>query len=110
MLSKLLISEENPMSEQTGAGEKLLYLMLGALVGAATALLLAPKSGEETRKILMSKAREGADTISSQSKVVAEKTTEYLDRGKEMVHQQKDSLNAAIEAGKKAYREEKEKA
>ena len=98
------------MSEQTGAGEKLLYLMLGALVGAATALLLAPKSGEETRKILMAKARESADTISSQSKAVAEKTSGYLDRGKELVQHQRDSLNAALEAGKKAYREEKEKA
>ncbi len=98
------------MSEQTGAGEKLLYLMLGALVGAAAALLLAPKSGEETRKILISKAREGADNISSQGKIVAEKTTEYLDRGKEAFQQQRNSLNAAIEAGKKAYREEKEKA
>ena len=98
------------MSEQTGAGEKLLFLMLGAVIGAATALLLAPKSGEETRKMLMSKAREGADTISSQSKVVAQKTSEYLDRGKEVVQQQRNSLNAAFEAGKKAYREEKEKA
>ncbi|MBN2318700.1 MAG: YtxH domain-containing protein [Acidobacteria bacterium] len=83
--------------------------MLGAVIGAATALLLAPKSGEETRKIILSKARERADTISSQGKAVAEKTSEYLDRGKEIVQQQKDSLNAALEAGKKAYREEKEK-
>ena len=98
------------MSEQTGAGEKLLYLMLGALVGAAAALLLAPKSGEETRKMLVSKARESANTISSQGKVVAERTTEYLDRGKEIVQQKRDSLSAALEAGKKAYREEKEKA
>lgn len=98
------------MSEQTGAGEKFLFLLLGAVIGATTAILLAPKSGEETRKIILSKARERADTISSQGKVVAEKTSEYLDRGKEIVQQQKDSLNAALEAGKKAYREEKEKA
>ena len=98
------------MSEQTGAGEKFLFLLLGAVIGATTALLLAPKSGEETRKIILSKARERADTISSQGKVVKEKTSEYLDRGKEIVQQQKNSLNAALEAGKKAYREEKEKA
>jgi len=98
------------MSQETGAGEKFLFLMLGTVIGAATALLLAPRSGEETRKMIMSKAREGADTISSRGKTVAQKTTEYLDRGKEIVQQQKDSLSAALEAGKKAYRDEKEKA
>lgn len=98
------------MSQETGAGEKLLFLMFGAVIGAATALLLAPRSGEETRKMIMSKAREGADTISSHGKVVAQKTSEYLDRGKEIVQQQRDSLSAALDAGKKAYREEKEKA
>ena len=98
------------MSHETNAGEKALFLMLGAAIGAAVALLFAPRSGEETRKLIMTKAREGADAVSSQTRVVAEKTSEYLDKGKEIVQQQRDSLNAAMEAGKKAYREEKEKA
>ena len=98
------------MSEDTTAGEKALYLMLGAAIGAAAALLFAPRSGEETRKIIMTKARESADVVSARTRTVAGKTTEYLDRGKEIVQQQRDSLNAALEAGKKAYREEKEKA
>jgi gas vesicle protein len=98
------------MSEQTGAGEKFLFMIFGAVIGAATALLLAPRSGEETRKMIMSKARQGADTVTNQSKVFAERTSEYLDRGKDIVQHQRDSLNAAIEAGKKAYKEEKEKA
>lgn len=98
------------MSENTSAGEKALYLILGAAMGAVAALLIAPRSGEETRKLIMNKAREGADTMTAQSKAVKEKTTEYLDKGKEIVQQQRDSLNAALEAGKKAYREEKDKA
>ena len=98
------------MSEDTTAGEKALYLMLGAAIGAAAALLFAPRSGEETRKIIMTKARESADVVSARTRTVAGKTTEYLDRGKEIVQQQRDSLSAALEAGKKAYREEKEKA
>ncbi|MBN2243798.1 MAG: YtxH domain-containing protein [Acidobacteria bacterium] len=98
------------MSEQSGAGEKFLFLLFGAVIGAATALLLAPRSGEETRKIIMTKARQGADTVTSQGKAFVEKTSEYMDRGKDVVQHQRDSLNAALEAGKKAYREEKEKA
>ena len=98
------------MSEETNAGEKALFLLLGAAIGAMAALLLAPRSGEETRKLIMTKAREGADTVAAQTEKVKVKTAEYLDRGKEMVQQQRDSLNAAIDAGRKAYREEKEKA
>ena len=98
------------MSEETTAGEKALYLVLGAVIGAAAALLFAPRSGQETRKLILSKAREGADHISAQTKVIAEKTSEYIDRGKGMIQQQRDSLNAAFEAGKQAYREEKKKA
>jgi len=95
------------MSEEASTSEKALYLMLGAMIGAAAALLLAPRSGEETRKIIASKARESADVISSRTRDVAGKTAEYVDRGKELVQQQRDQISAAIEAGKQAYKEEK---
>ncbi len=98
------------MSEETGTGEKALYFVLGAFIGAATALLLAPRSGEETRKLIASKARESADYVANRSRTVAEKTTSYIDRGKEILQQQRDQLAAAIEAGKQAYAEEKDKA
>ena len=98
------------MGNESSGGDRALYLMLGAMIGAAVALLLAPRSGEETRKLIMTKAREGADTVSAQTEKVKEKTSEYLGRGKEIVQQQRDSLHAAIDAGKKAYQEEKEKA
>ncbi len=97
------------MSE-SGTGEKALYFLLGAFIGAATALLLAPQSGEETRRLIAAKAREGADMISNQTRGVADKAAAYVDRGKELLQQQKDQLSAALEAGKQAYREEKAKA
>jgi gas vesicle protein len=98
------------MSEDSGTGEKALYVVLGAFIGAATALLLAPRSGEETRRLLTSKAREGADYVANRSRDVADKTAAYIERGKEILQQQKDQLNAAIDAGKQAYQEEKDKA
>ncbi len=98
------------MSEEPAASEKVLYFVLGAMIGAVTALLFAPRSGEETRKLIASKARESADLISARTKSVAGKTSEYVERGKELLQQQRDQLSAAIEAGKQAYREEKEKA
>jgi gas vesicle protein len=98
------------MSNESTAGEKALFLLLGAAMGAAAALLLAPRSGEETRKLIVTKARESADLIANRTKVVAGKTSEYVDRGKEILQQQRDQLSAATEAFKQAYREEKEKA
>jgi gas vesicle protein len=98
------------MSDDSSAGEKALYFVLGAAIGAATALLLAPRSGVETRKLILSKARDGADVVATHAKTVVGKTSEYVERGKEVLQQQRDQLSAAIEAGKRAYREEKEKA
>jgi gas vesicle protein len=98
------------MSQETSAGEKALYFILGASIGAVTALLFAPRSGTETRKIIATKAREGADIIANRTKAVAGKTSEYVEKGKEILQQQRDQIAAAIEAGKQAYKEEKEKA
>jgi gas vesicle protein len=97
------------MSKETSAGEKALFLILGGVIGAATALLLAPRSGPETRKLILNKAREGADYVATRSKTVIDKTSDLVDRGKGLIQQQRDSLSAAYEAGKQAYREEKDK-
>jgi len=98
------------MGEERGTGEKALYFILGAFIGAATALLLAPRSGEETRRLIAAKAREGADYMADRSRAMVEKTSSIVDRGKEILQQQRESLSAALEAGKQAYREEKDKA
>ena len=98
------------MSSEACSGEKTLFFLVGAAIGAATALLLAPRSGAETRKLIAARAREGADLVATQSKTVADMASTYLDRGKEALQHQKDHLAAAFEAGKHAYMEEKDKA
>ncbi len=66
--------------------------VLGAVTGAAVALLMAPASGEETRRILADKAREGRDRASE----AARQGREYVNRGK-------DTLSSAIDRGREAY-------
>ena len=97
------------MSEESRTGEKALFFTLGAFIGATVALLLAPRSGEETRKFIVSKARESADYVGTRSRSVVDRTTGYVDKGKELLQQQRDQLAAALEAGRAAYRDEKEK-
>jgi len=97
-------------SEACCSGEKTLFFLVGAAIGAATALLLAPRSGAETRKLIAARAREGADAVATHSKTVADMASSYLDRGKEAIQHQKDHLAAAFEAGKQVYLEENDKA
>jgi gas vesicle protein len=98
------------MSEGSSTGDKALYFILGGFIGAATALLLAPRSGEETRKLIATKARESADLLANHTRNVAEQASSYVERGKELLQKQRDQLSAAIEAGKQVYSEEKDKA
>jgi gas vesicle protein len=98
------------MSEGSNAGEKLLYFMIGGFIGAALGMLFAPKSGEETRAFLASRAREGADYLTSQKQALENKAASVIEQGKDLLTRQRESIAAAIEAGKQAYREEQSKA
>jgi gas vesicle protein len=74
------------------AGTIVVSFVLGALTGAAVALLLAPVTGEETRRYLGEKAKEGRDRASD----AARQSRDFLNR-------QRDTLSTAIERGKDAY-------
>lgn len=99
-------------------GDKFLYFLAGAGIGAVLALLFAPKSGKETRELIARTATEGREFIATKvadgKQFVEEKGrkagddfSSFIDRSKEAVQRQKEQLTAAFEAGKTAYREEK---
>ena len=100
----------------SGASGVILSFLLGSLTGAALAILFAPRSGKETRDLLGERLREGADRTRELRDVAAAKGREILDDASDYVSKQrdtlerkKDRLSAAVEAGRQAYREEKEK-
>jgi gas vesicle protein len=107
------------MSENNSSGgDKFLYFVAGAGIGAALALLFAPKSGRETRDWISSTANEGKDFVTNKvtegrqfveerSRKVTDDFSSFVDRSKDAVQRQKEQLTAAFEAGKAAYREEK---
>jgi gas vesicle protein len=106
------------MSDDHGGGASgiILSFILGGLAGAALAVLFAPRSGEETRELLEGKLRESAergkhlrDRAVSKSRETLEDAAEYLDKQKESLEKRRDRLAAAVEAGRQAYRDEKEK-
>jgi gas vesicle protein len=80
------------MSEDRGAGGVMVAFMLGAIAGAAVALLVAPASGEETRRKLGEKARESRD-----------KASEAARQGREFLRTQREGITTAFERGKEAF-------
>jgi gas vesicle protein len=79
--------------------------LLGLGVGVAIGMLFAPKSGSETRELIKNKAGEGGDYIKQRSADLKESATGWVDKGKDALNRQKDTLNDAMEAGKQAYRD-----
>jgi gas vesicle protein len=79
--------------------------LLGLGVGIGIGLLFAPKSGEETRGMLRSKAEEGREYLKQRGTELRSSANDLIDKGREAVNRQKDNLMEAVEAGKQAYRE-----
>lgn len=84
--------------------------LLGLGVGVGVGLLIAPKSGEETRDILLGKADEGREFLKKQTSGLRESASDLIDKSRDIIGKQKENLNDAIEAGKQAYREKVEPA
>lgn len=90
------------------SGDFLAGFILGGLVGAAVALLLAPQPGEETRALLRERGielKERADELSAEAKKLASGLQE---RGKETLEGQVSRLKEAVEEGKATAEKTKE--
>jgi gas vesicle protein len=77
-----------------GAGSILLAFILGAVSGAAVALLYAPATGRETREFLGERAEEARV-----------KAAEAAAKGREVLTQGRETLTTAIERGREAYQQ-----
>ncbi|MDH4128674.1 MAG: YtxH domain-containing protein [Spirochaetota bacterium] len=85
-----------------GSGNILAFI-LGGIVGAGVALLLAPKSGKETRNQLRGYASNIEDKVKKQYDDIKDFTTYEVDKIKE-------KTKAAMEEGKKIFKKEMKEA
>jgi gas vesicle protein len=110
---------------------RLTYLLIGGGIGAILALLFAPKSGQELRGDIADATKKGIDRSREAAQQLgdrageyyeatrgraaelytqaAERVTEVAQTAREAAARQTGTLTAAIDAGKKAYQEEKRK-
>jgi gas vesicle protein len=93
------------MSDESGnAAGYLGWFFFGAALGAAAALLMAPRTGQETRELLTSgEAAKKAQEFAAEAQGRA---GEWLDKSRELFEEQTERLLNAFEAGKDAMREE----
>jgi gas vesicle protein len=64
---------------------KLTWFLMGAALGAACAILYAPKSGKETRDLIAQKAQEASDAVNDTSRELLDRGKEVIDKGKQVV-------------------------
>jgi gas vesicle protein len=89
------------------AGSKVSYFLVGLGIGALVGILFAPKSGDETREFLVQKAEEGKEYAQKKARELRERAEDLVDRGKNVAMRQKESLSAAVDAGREAYQKSK---
>ncbi len=80
------------------SGNVMVAFVIGALTGAAVALLFAPATGDETREFLGQKARD--------SKA---KAREALDQGRDYYNSQREHLATAVERGREAFEQARDR-
>src|SRR5271165_3909439 len=86
-------------------GNSFLWFLAGLGVGAVVGILYAPRSGDEMRDVIRSKAQESSDKARQQARRAREQAGEWVDRGSDVISQQKERFRSAYEAGRQAYNE-----
>jgi gas vesicle protein len=82
------------------------WFFLGGLIGAASALLLAPKTGREMRDQLLEQSNEFARRAQAMATDAQGRAGNWLDKSREVFEEQTQRLMSAFEAGKDAMRDE----
>jgi gas vesicle protein len=124
-------SEDYRRDSSDNISTRLTYLLIGGGIGAILALLFAPKSGQELRGDIADATRKGIDRSRDAAQQLGDRAGEYYEAtrdrasdlytqaaqkvgevaqtARETASRQTGTVAAAIEAGKKAYQDEKRK-
>lgn len=84
------------MADEDAVG-KFGWFLMGAVIGAGVALLYAPKTGRDTRKLISKKTEEGREVLSETSREVIDRGREIYDKGRQIA----DDAAELFERGRK---------
>jgi gas vesicle protein len=86
------------------------YFLVGLGIGSLIGVLLAPKSGAETREYVAKKTREGNELARKKVRELRDRAEDTVELGKKIVAQTEVRIAAVIDAGIETYNREKAKA
>ena len=81
----------------------------GAIAGVAAGILLAPKSGEETRRALKGYARRAEEEVLEKAKEARAALDETIERGKQFMAEKRRTSRQQSRPGERAMKEKMEK-
>ncbi len=84
-------------AEMTG---RLAWFLTGAVLGATIALLYAPKTGKDTRRLISKTSRAGREAVTETSREIVDAGRDLYDRGRQLVEDAAD----LFERGRKLVR------
>ncbi|MBK8316719.1 MAG: YtxH domain-containing protein [Acidobacteria bacterium] len=89
---------------QGNGGDKLVYFLIGAGIGAVTALLFAPKAGSECVQELAGATKKGLDYARDTGRDFSERATDYyetgIERASDISDRSRDAINEMADRGR----------
>ena len=70
----------------------LLWFVAGAAIGATVALLYAPQSGRDTRRIIQKKSRQSGEAIADTSRDLMDKGRDLYEKGRRVADDAADMI------------------
>ena len=95
---------DNQEAKCSGQAVALAFLG-GAVAGVVAGLLLAPKSGEETRRALKGYAKRAEEEVLEKAKEARAALDETIERGKHFIAAKTADVEAAVKAGRETMKE-----
>lgn len=90
------------------AGSVALAFLSGALLGAVTAIMLAPQPGRQSRERMTGYARARGDELLDLKDRATDAVEDVVGRGRELVDEISCAVREALDAGRDAMRRERE--
>ena len=96
--------------EMKGSGQAVaLAFLAGAVAGVVAGLLLAPKSGEESRRALKGYVRKAEEEFLEKAKESRAALDEAIERGKHFIAEKTADAEAAVKIGRETMKEKMDK-
>ena len=92
-------------NQQSSSPAVILAFLGGAVTGVVAGLLLAPKPGEETRRVLKGYARRAEEEVLEKAKEARVALDQSIERGKQFIAKKAGDVETAAKAGREALKE-----